>query len=376
VKTAFAKFDYNPADRADDGLRRLMSRCVGAGHDVHLLTASWEDEPTLPVTRHGITVERYTRAAKLAAFSLGVEEFLRLEPFDVVLSFERTGSQDIFCIQEGVYPVWREQRRNWLPKWGNNLDACRRTHRVQCGLEEKAVEEKPFLIAPSQMVKRDLLTVYPELDASKISVIYDGLDTGCFSAPGRLVNRRSVCDYLDIRRDECLLLFVAERPAQQGLRELLQALVELPDCFLLVLGVEHVSGWRRMARRLDVRERVIFHPMTEDLKLFYHAAQATVIPSWYEPFSRAGLESLSCGTPVVTSAFSGLAEWIQPGVNGAVCSFPGQVAELAEAIRTGLSIFNGPAVSDTVRHLTEEANVQQMLDVIDRVHRAKQEGLC
>ena len=54
----------------------------------------------------------------------------------------------------------------------------------------------------------------------------------------------------------------------------------------------------------------------ERLALYYSAADVCVVPSFYESFGLAALESMACGTPVVASRVGGLSTIVQHGRTG------------------------------------------------------------
>ncbi len=56
----------------------------------------------------------------------------------------------------------------------------------------------------------------------------------------------------------------------------------------------------------------------EKLPCFYSAATACVIPSYYESFGLVALESIACGTPVVTTNVGDLKSIIHQGETGYV----------------------------------------------------------
>jgi glycosyltransferase involved in cell wall biosynthesis len=99
------------------------------------------------------------------------------------------------------------------------------------------------------------------------------------------------------------------------------------------------DGWgleamRRLARRLGVQDRVSFRGWLDADELARELAEASLLamPSvWPEPFGLVGIESLSCGRPVVASATGGIGDWLQDGVNGLSFS-AGDSAALARTL--------------------------------------------
>jgi D-inositol-3-phosphate glycosyltransferase len=51
---------------------------------------------------------------------------------------------------------------------------------------------------------------------------------------------------------------------------------------------------------------------------YYSAADALVVPSYYESFGLVGLESLACGTPVAATRVGAMEDIIEDGKTGHV----------------------------------------------------------
>jgi D-inositol-3-phosphate glycosyltransferase len=94
---------------------------------------------------------------------------------------------------------------------------------------------------------------------------------------------------------------------------------------LLIIGgdeqsqseIEHL---RELTQELKIADSVIFQGTVEHERLpyFYSAADVCVIPSYYESFGLVALESIACGTPVVTTSVGDLENIIHQGENGYV----------------------------------------------------------
>jgi glycosyltransferase involved in cell wall biosynthesis len=99
--------------------------------------------------------------------------------------------------------------------------------------------------------------------------------------------------------------------------------LELPDAQLLHVGLENEasSGERRLADALGVLDRVRFLGFVEDVPSVLHASDCFVMPSRYEGFGVAALETLGCGIPAVLADVPGLRDikafvpdawWVEP----------------------------------------------------------------
>lgn len=82
---------------------------------------------------------------------------------------------------------------------------------------------------------------------------------------------------------------------------------EMPDLVLAISG--HIdASYRLAAERLGSSIRLLGFTTDDELKRVYHEAMLTWFPSRYEGFGLPILESMACGTPVVSSDSSAIPE--------------------------------------------------------------------
>ncbi|OAA25884.1 glycosyltransferase [Frankia sp. EI5c] len=85
-----------------------------------------------------------------------------------------------------------------------------------------------------------------------------------------------------------------------------------------VEGVETGTWLERKASDLGVPVRFEGHVARTDLPGLYGEARAVVVPSRFESFSIAGLEGMAAARPVVATATTGVAAWVDRWKGGAV----------------------------------------------------------
>jgi glycosyltransferase involved in cell wall biosynthesis len=84
----------------------------------------------------------------------------------------------------------------------------------------------------------------------------------------------------------------------------------------------------------------------------YGRAWITCLPSRYDSFGMALVESLACGTPIVTTTQGAPQELVDPGVNGEVCA-PGDPADLARACLRAFELARRPETVEACRASAE-----------------------
>ena len=181
--------------------------------------------------------------------------------------------------------------------------------------------------------------------AERVAVIPCGVDTELFQP----MDPAKARDLLELP-PEPLLLYVGRLTPIKGLDTLLEAMVAIPEpAYLLVVGGEHDepddghgAALRAQVKTLGLERRVRFlraQPQRR-LRLFYAAADVTVMPSHYESFGMVALEAMACGSPVVASRVGGLTTTVQDGVTGRLVP-EGDPAALAAAITPLLGSAEG-----------------------------------
>jgi D-inositol-3-phosphate glycosyltransferase len=201
--------------------------------------------------------------------------------------------------------------------------------------EESRIIASADRIVAANIVERGHLMDYYAADAARVEVIPCGVDTEMFHP----MRRATAKDLLELG-PEPLLLYVGRLQPIKGLETLLEAMARLEGVTLLVIGGDQdepdnghgVSLRERVgALGLDRRVRFLGPQPQRRLRLFYAAAEATVMPSYYESFGMVALEAMACGCPVVASSVGGLTTTIQDGVTGHLVP-EGDPAALAERL--------------------------------------------
>jgi len=103
MKLALIRRHFSATGGAELYLQRLLGVLAERGHELHLLTESWEDAPA-GVTVHPLRI-RASRAQRPMRFAEAVREELGGQTFDCVFSLERTLLQDVYRAGDGVHRV-------------------------------------------------------------------------------------------------------------------------------------------------------------------------------------------------------------------------------------------------------------------------------
>jgi glycosyltransferase involved in cell wall biosynthesis len=174
------------------------------------------------------------------------------------------------------------------------------------------------------------------LDTGSARVAMTGVDLQRY-APGGAGARAGVRSELGLAPDDFVVLFTGRLAPEKGIDVLIDAFGQLsastPGCHLVILGSPpqdankedgdaYVGRLRAAAKGLPVT----WLPHRSDVVPILQGADVAVVPSrWAEPLSRAILEPLACGVPVVATRVGGspeiltgwLSEFLVPSENPA-----------------------------------------------------------
>ncbi len=227
--------------------------------------------------------------------------------------------------------------------------------------ERTALASAAAVVAVSDGMRSDLLSVYPEISPERVVVIRNGIDTLQYAPDPDT----SVLDKHGVDPDRPYVIFVGRITRQKGVPVLLRAAAALDPSAQLVLCAgaadtpelgkevaDLVAGLQ--ASRTGVRWIPEMLPKAEVIQLLTHAL-AFVCPSVYEPLGIVNLEAMACATAVVASRVGGIPEVVDAGVTGLLVP-PDDPAALADALN---ALLRDPGRADAMGRAGRERAVSE-----------------
>jgi starch synthase len=194
-------------------------------------------------------------------------------------------------------------------------------------MERTAILDADAIIAVSHGTKADILRAYPEVDAARVHVIYNGIDLKQYQ---RTSATEALVKYgVDVSKP--YVLFVGRITRQKGVVHLVDAVKYLPAGMQVVLcagapDTPEIAAEMRAgveAARAAGGNIVWIEKMVTKLEAIelYSNCRLFCCPSVYEPFGIINLEAMACGAPVVASATGGILEVVVDSETGYLVSF-------------------------------------------------------
>lgn len=223
----------------------------------------------------------------------------------------------VVSVYDFIYERYKKGPARWIHSW-QKLRSIRRADAVIC---------------ISNTTRDDVLHYIPEIDPSRVHVVYLGVDRSTFFP-------EPTDRYIRLKNT---VLFVGQRA---GYKRFDLAVAAIAQCQNLSLGIvgPNLTDLEigQLNMQLNGRWYSLGHVSSSELRSYYSSAFALIYPSDYEGFGLPILEAMACGCPVVAAYAASL-----PEVGGIAAVYAReQIAELFAAALTQL--YNSAVYRQTV----------------------------
>ena len=291
----------------------------------------------------------------LEALSLNLFQNLKLDKLDVIHTHTWYVAMAGFLAKKlyGVPFVLTTHSLEPLRAW--KAEQLGTGYALSSWMERTAILDADAIVAVSNGTKDDILKAYPDVDPSRIHVIYNGIDLQQYQYTPEI----SALQKYGVDPKKPYVLFVGRITRQKGVTHLVEAIQYLPPGTQIVLCAgapdtpeiademrAKVEAVRRYTPGSQPAAVENFGPdgghsiatgdptgtghnlvwieqmvtKEEAIQLYSHCA-VFCCPSVYEPFGIINLEAMACRAPVVASATGGILEVFVEGETGHLVPF-------------------------------------------------------
>ena len=291
----------------------------------------------------------------LEALSLNLFQNLKLDKLDVIHTHTWYVAMAGFLAKKlyGVPFVLTTHSLEPLRAW--KAEQLGTGYALSSWMERTAILDADAIVAVSNGTKDDILKAYPDVDPSRIHVIYNGIDLQQYQYTPEI----SALQKYGVDPKKPYVLFVGRITRQKGVTHLVEAIQYLPPGTQIVLCAgapdtpeiademrAKVEAVRRYTPGSQPAAVENFGPdgghsiatgdptgtghnlvwieqmvtKEEAIQLYSHCA-VFCCPSVYEPFGIINLEAMACRAPVVASATGGILEVVVEGETGHLVPF-------------------------------------------------------
>jgi UDP-glucose:(heptosyl)LPS alpha-1,3-glucosyltransferase len=322
MRLAIIRQRYTPYGGAERFVESALEALLERGIAISLYTRGWPEtrlQLIEPILCNPLYIGRLWRDW---SFARAVCRNIARQPPELVQSHERLLCCDVFRAGDGVHGVWLEERLRDQSTFARRLVEWSPYHRYVLSMERRLFASPSLraVICNSKMVRDEIRDRFgfPE---DRLHVIYNAVDSQAFSPQLKDHHRAAIRSKLGVPEEATVFLLVGSGYVRKGVATAIAALSRLPgDTYLFVAGRDKARArYKRLARSLGVAQRVALLGPHDDVRPFYGAADAFVLPTLYDPCPNAALEAMACGLPVVTSTKCGAAELVLEHEAGFVC---------------------------------------------------------
>lgn len=360
-------------------LAELANGLAERGHEVHIFASEWQNNNNR-MSYHTIPVIRYPKFLKDVSFVINSWRKMSNYDFDIVQVVGRALGMNVFNPHCGVEKAWLKQDILSVScpfyrflKHITRFLSLRQNFILWLDRKQYTGKCVSRIIAISDMIKNDIIK-YHNIDPQKIKVVYNGVDLQRFTPDNRNKYRKVIRERLSLG-EEFVILYVSNNFRLKGLFTLIKSLGELKKSLrnfkALIIGRGRDASYRKLARRLNCLENLIFLGHVNEIEKYYAASDLYVHPTFYDSCSLVVTEALASGLPVITTRYDGASGVIDNGIEGFVMEDPMDYEALAEKISLFFDDKFRKKVSIAAREKAEkypaEKNCEDIIKVYNEV---------
>lgn len=200
----------------------------------------------------------------------------------------------------------------------------------------KCLHSVDHIISVSNDLKNKVVKDYG-LDPQNVTVIPNGIDLNKFYK----IDRTAAQKMCNLDTNKKYIITISRLSHEKGIEHLIRAFAKLnaKNTILIIIGDGPLRNkLQSLSHDLKISTSVKFLGFIphEDTNKWYNAADIFCLPSLWEGCPNVVIESLACGTPVVSTQVGGIPDLVPSKYYGLLVK-PGEPNELADAFDYALS---------------------------------------
>jgi len=345
---------------AERSVLELATALSTLGLDIHILAAKGQKSAK---NIHLLCQNTPGKRVSYSTFAKALKKHLSQNPYDIIHSVLPFDFIDVYQPRGGTYAQASSRnaasyQNSFLVSYKKITAFANFSRTILLRAERKLCKDPngPIIAALSQYVAEHFKREYG-VDDRRIVVIPNGIkintEANTADADGL---RTQILAELNLKEADnpIFFLFVANNFRLKGLSPLIKAMQMVATghtacpAYLVVAGRDNPRKYRHLAKKLNVRKRIVFLGTVRHIHNAISVIDVAVLPTFYDPSSRYILEALADDKPVITTKFNGAIDLFVDGRHGKVIDSPENIPALADAISYFANLNNVKRASQAI----------------------------
>ncbi len=310
MKLLLALFKYFPSGGLQKDTLRFAEEAIHRGHDVSLLTTSWDGPPPPPqleIIR--CSVHGLNNHSRMDDFAHKFLEIKNQRDFDITLAMNRIPGADFYFIADSCMATWMPQKHSQL--------ALRILPRYRIYLEHEAAicaaGSPTILFNIASFQKRDYQKVYG-LPDSRFIYLPPAMDDRCRRPENAAETRSRMRHELGLADDETAVIQIGTNLWRKGVDrvcEMTRALLTQDrNVRFILVGGDKLEDVTKLVSKYGIDKHFMFLGTRSDVPDLLLAADIMVHPAREEGAGNVLIEAIAAGLPVVCTEVCGFSDFV------------------------------------------------------------------
>lgn len=347
------------------------------GHKLAILASRGEAPEGVDFVRIG--AHGLSRTSQYSRFCRNLHRHLESNRYDIVHACLPVPQCDIYHAHSGIESLTLRDRhlmqtslpRQAVSKLFNSINPKRRAFaKVESGLINSA--SPPIVLCLSNRECEAARQAFPSAKEQFLT-LYSFPDDARFPLDDVDVLRKRMRKQLGLDDAQTMFLFVGNSFERKGLATAIWALGQLKDprAMLYVVGEGNIHRYTEIALHSGAMGRVMFTGKVEDVRSFFAAADAMVLPSLAEPFGMVVVESMLMGVPPIVSRIAGASEIVRQDHDGIVIDDVNDVSAWSAAMSRLTDRTFRDALAGACMDQRDRFSYQHHVDTLEAIYRER-----
>ena len=317
MKLALLLFDYFPYGGLQRGCFMVAEEAARRGHTINIFTSTWTGDRPRGAEVGVLGRGGWSNIGRNKSFFSRWQARRSGTTFDGVIGFNKMPGLDIYYASDSCYAA-RIQRLK--PVWYRWLSRYRHFHAWEEAVFRRGGATHVLALAETEI---PLYRQHYDTEAERFHLLPPGIVRRTESDADQARIRETFRAASGWKSEDKILLLVGSGFRTKGLDRAIRGLEALSPALrektrLVVVGDDRADGYRWLAGRHDVGDRVEFAGGRPNVYEYLCAADLLVHPAYAENTGNVLLEAMTAGLPVLASGTCGFAGHVQKAGAGKI----------------------------------------------------------